>query len=195
MTAGPCGAELRTRGGEAAGLAATVAERDVRVFLIGFMGAGKSTAGRALARRLDAVFWDLDQRVEAALGLPVTEIFARLGEAAFRAEEARQLSAAAGHPRLVVATGGGTFEREANRAAIGRLGLSVFLEVEWDELLRRLPGKQAERPLFRSPEQAFELYRRRLPSYRRADLTVAARPGEDAETVAARIMLTLEHRP
>ena len=164
----------------------------MRVYLVGFMGAGKTTAGRALARRMGALFVDLDARIEAAAGLTVAEIFARHGEGHFREEESRQLAATSAFSDVVVAAGGGTFERETNRATIAELGVSVFLDARWDDVLRRLPGKREERPLFRTPEQALDLYRRRLPSYRLADLTVVPGPGEDAETIAGRIVLLLE---
>ena len=163
----------------------------MRVFLIGFMGAGKSSTGRALARRLGAMFWDLDERVEASLGMSVAEIFQNLGEAAFRTEESRQLATAGRFAALVVATGGGTFAQDANRELIRRLGVSVFLDVPWGEVVRRLPGKRRERPLFTTPEQAFALYSGRLPHYRRADLTLRPEEGEDAEAVAGRLVLML----
>ncbi|HUK14726.1 MAG TPA: shikimate kinase [Thermoanaerobaculaceae bacterium] len=163
----------------------------MRVFLVGFMGAGKSTTGRALSRRMRALFWDLDGRIEASLQMGVPEIFQRFGEAGFRAEETRQLAVATHFPSLVVATGGGTFAQAANRELIGRLGVSVFLDVPWGEVLRRLPGKRAERPLFASPEQAFELYSARLPHYRGADFVLRPEDGEDAESLAGRLLLML----
>ncbi len=164
----------------------------MRVFLVGFMGAGKSTSGRALARRLGALFCDLDLRVAARLRSEIPEIFARLGEAVFRAEETRQLVAVSRFPDLVVSTGGGTFASESNRELIGRLGVSVFLDAPWAEIVRRLPGKRSERPLFATPEQAHELYLARLAHYRRADLRIQPRAGEDAEALAGRIALLLE---
>lgn len=166
----------------------------MRVFLVGFMGAGKSTTGRALARRLGCLFADLDGRVEARFGLDVADIFRRLGEPVFRAEETRQLAACGRYHDLVVATGGGTFAAEGNRALIAGLGVSVFLDVPWEQVLRRLPGKRAERPLFASPEAALELYRARLPFYRAADLQVRPSPGEDAEALAGRLLMLLGER-
>ena len=166
----------------------------MRVFLIGFMGSGKSTTGRALARRLGSLFWDLDARIEARLLMSVSEFFTRHGEAAFRAEESRQVAACGRLRSVVVATGGGTYCFETNRETMRRLGVSVFLDVPWGEVLRRLPGKRDERPLFAAPEQAHALYRSRLPFYRDADLTVRPAEGEDAEAVAARIALLLESR-
>jgi shikimate kinase len=166
----------------------------LRVFLVGFMGSGKSTTGRLLARRLGSLFFDLDSRVEAALSLAVPEIFRRHGEEAFREVETRQLGACGGFPDLVVATGGGTFAREGNLGLIRSLGVSVFLDVPWSEVVRRLPGKRGERPLFNSPEQAQELFLRRLPLYRKADYQVRPATGEDAGTLAGRLALLLERR-
>ncbi|GBC80642.1 Shikimate kinase [bacterium HR09] len=162
-----------------------------RVFLVGFMGCGKTTTGQALARRLGWAFVDLDTQVEQVFGISVREIFAQHGEAAFREEEARQLMETTRLERVVVATGGGTFVPEANRVLVQRSGISVFLDVPWGEILRRLPNKWEERPLFRSPEQALELYRLRLPFYRLADFTVRPLFGEDAEALAGRIALLL----
>jgi shikimate kinase len=159
----------------------------MRVFLVGFMGAGKTSTGKALARLLGALFWDLDDRVEAMARMSVAEIFRERGEPAFRVAETRQLGGLARHARVVVATGGGTFVQPANRELIRQSGVSVFLDVPWEELVRRLPGKRDERPLFGSPQQALELWRDRLPAYRLADLCVQPRGGEDAEVLARRI--------
>ncbi|MGE5235082.1 MAG: shikimate kinase [Acidobacteriota bacterium] len=167
----------------------------MRVFLVGFMGAGKSTTGHALASRLGALFWDLDARIEATLRMSVPEIFRQLGEPAFRAEETRQLAGSARFADLVAATGGGTFAVPANRELIARLGVSVHLDLPWEEILRRLPGKRGERPLFNGPEQAYELFKARLPLYRLADIQVRPEAGEDAEALAGRILFLLGVRP
>jgi shikimate kinase len=164
----------------------------VRIFLVGFMGAGKTSVGSELARRLGYPFLDVDQRVEAALGMTVAEVFASLGEPAFRAEETRQLGLCGRFGDAVVATGGGLFTFPHNRERIRRLGVSVFLDVPWAEILARLPGKRGERPLFSEPEHAYGLYRSRLPHYRTADLAVNPNPGEDPAVLAGRIGLLLE---
>jgi shikimate kinase len=167
----------------------------MRVFLVGFMGAGKTSTGRELARLLRAIFWDLDTRVEASLRASVQDIFRDSGETVFRREESRQLALLGRWPNVVVATGGGTFTLEANRELIRRQGVSVFLDVPWGELLERLPGKQESRPLFVSPESSLKLYEVRLPHYQMADLQVRPGRGEDPVAVAHRIALLLEgHR-
>jgi len=161
----------------------------MRIFLVGFMGAGKTTTGRALAQLLSALFWDLDARVEAAFRMTVTDIFQRFGEPAFRAEESRQLAATTGFHHTVVATGGGTFVLAENQDLVRAAGVSVFLDVPWEELIRRLPGKRDERPLFSSLEKAFELYSSRLSSYRAADIVVRPGGNEGPEQLARRIAM------
>jgi shikimate kinase len=167
--------------------------RRMRVFLVGFMGAGKTATGRELARLLRAIFWDLDTRVEASMCASVQEIFRDRGETVFRAEESRQLGLMRRYSDVVVATGGGTFASESNRDMISQQGVSVFLDVAWDDLLGRLPGKQESRPVFVAPENARLLYEARLPHYRRADLSVRPEAGEDPVAVANRLALLLEN--
>lgn len=159
------------------------------------MGAGKTTTGHALAEQLSALFLDLDARVEAVFRMSTAEIFQRFGEPAFRAEESQQLAAVATHPHAVVATGGGTFAIDANRDLIRACGVSVFLDVPWEELVRRLPGKRDERPLFTSVERAFELYSARISAYRLADITVRPDPGEAPAQLARRVATILGRRP
>lgn len=156
------------------------------------MGAGKTSVGMELARRLGYPFLDVDQRVEAALGMTVAEVFRSRGENVFRAEEVRQLECCARYPDAVVATGGGLFTFPHNQERVRLLGVSVFLDVPWSLIESRLPGKRDERPLFEEPRQARELFERRLPWYRGADLAVQPQPGEDPPAVAGRIALLLE---
>lgn len=164
----------------------------MRVFLVGFMGVGKTSVGLELARRLGYPFLDVDQRVEASLGMTVAGIFRQLGETAFRAEECRQLECCGRFPDAVVATGGGLFSFARNRERIRAMGVSVFLDVPWSTIVTRLPGKREERPLFEDSTQARSLYERRLPCYREADLAVQPAVGEDPAVVAGRIALLLE---
>jgi shikimate kinase len=117
------------------------------VYLTGFMGTGKSAVGRALARRLRRPFTDLDAAVEKAAGLPVAEVFARRGEAAFRRLERRALARAAARGGAVVALGGGALLDPRNRALAARTGTVVRLTCSRRELVRRLRRSRAERPL------------------------------------------------
>lgn len=116
------------------------------LFLIGFMGAGKSTVGRMVAERLGRPFIDLDELVEQRDGATVPEIFSERGEEGFRAAEHEALQALALEPDSVVATGGGVVLREDNRAALRRLGQVVYLAVTPEEAIARL-GDASGRPL------------------------------------------------
>jgi shikimate kinase len=156
------------------------------IFLIGFMGAGKTTAGRALARLLGWEFIDLDERIVAADGRTIERIFREAGEPYFRRLETDILATLQKRPRIVVACGGGTYAQEASRALIDRAGIAVWVRVALQTALARCAGS-AGRPLLRSAAQAEALYRRRLGSYRAAPLRVDA-DGLSPEEVAERIV-------
>jgi shikimate kinase len=164
-----------------------------RLFLTGFMGAGKSAVGRRLARRLGWEFVDLDQRVEAAAGMPVAELFARCGEQHFRRLERAALAEALTHRRLVLALGGGTLVQPEAAALLRGRGLIIWLRPPFAELAARVEAAGAAvRPLWGDRLQARELYRARVPSYRRADLVLAIAPGEGVETIVDRLTAELE---
>jgi shikimate kinase len=164
----------------------------MRVFLTGFMGAGKSTVGRLLALRRGAPFVDLDAEIEARAGAPVREIFARHGEPQFRAWEREALHQAVARPDVVVACGGGTLVDEDNLALARTRGVTVWINPPFAVIARRIGGRgKRDRPLFDDETQALELYRRRLPAYRLADVTVDVDPAESAAEVAARVELLL----
>lgn len=116
------------------------------VFLVGFMGAGKSTVGRTVAERLGRLFVDLDVRIEAASGRPVSELFETDGEATFRVLESDALDALAEEPPSIVACGGGVVVRDANRATLKALGHVIYLRVSAGETLARV-GDDGTRPL------------------------------------------------
>jgi len=161
------------------------------VFLIGFMGSGKSTVGPLLARRLGLPFVDTDSRVAARAGRSVERIFAEDGEAAFRALESAVLDELDGP--AVAAVGGGAPAVERNWAALER-GVTVYLDVPPDELVRRLEG--APRPLLDglSPnaraDRIKQLLSARAPCYRRARWTVraAGAPADVAEEIFKRVV-------
>jgi shikimate kinase len=151
-----------------------------KIYLVGFMGAGKTTLARALAKRLDWRAVDVDELIEAREHATVAEIFARHGEGYFRAVERAVLAEQFGQPHLVVATGGGTFADVQNRAAIQRDGLSIWLDVPLERLIDRVPA-DGRRPLA-SDRSGFErLYHQRRTAYEHAHLRLdAGRVGVDA---------------
>jgi len=166
--------------------------RMLRIFLVGFMGCGKTVAGEALAVALGVPFVDLDEEISKSMGMSVTQIFARRGETAFRREEARLLLSCLEQRQVVVSTGGGTFCVVANRRAIHQAGgVSVFLDVPWEAVLRRLPGTNPARPKFGDPETAHELYRQRLPLYGKARVHLPLTGEEPPEEVARTILSAL----
>ncbi len=142
------------------------------------MGCGKTTVGQALAQRLSCRFLDLDQRIEAAAGSTIAEIFDRQGETAFRELEHRELRAALselGQGPAVVALGGGAFVQPQNLALVEQSGgLTVWLDAPLETLLERCGQHGDTRPLARDPESFRRLYRERLPFYARARLRVDA---------------------
>lgn len=164
-----------------------------RIYLTGFMGAGKTVVGQALAALLGCRFVDLDRRIEARTGLSVEEIFERRGEEAFRDLEHRALAGTADLRPAVIATGGGLMTFERNRELLRRLGVSVWLDPSFDTILARLDEDgRRRRPLFRDPDRARRLHRERLAAYARADFRIAVEAVETAEEVAARIARLFE---
>jgi shikimate kinase len=159
------------------------------VFLVGFMGSGKTTVGRALAALMGWRFVDLDQLIEAREGRSIREIFETHGEAEFRRIEHDAIVACREMIDTVVALGGGAFIAEANRALVGALGPSVWLDCPLDVCLDRL-GSDHSRPLLRGREEMRELLSHRRPFYQLADLTIQTgdRPAQEyAAEIAARL--------
>lgn len=161
-------------------------------WLVGFMGAGKTSVGRELARILGRSFVDLDAELCERFGVTIREFFARRGEAAFRSEETEMVRRLTGRDRTVVATGGGTFCNPVNRDLIHSAGgATVFLDVAWPVILGRIPGKNLDRPMFGDPERARALYDLRRPHYRLARISVPVAEDEPAADVARRIAALL----
>jgi shikimate kinase len=160
------------------------------VVLVGFMGAGKTSVGRALGRRLGLPFADLDDRIQLREGKTIEQIFREAGEAEFRRAETaalRELLAEAGSAIRVVALGGGAFVHPGNAELIEKAQAhSVFLDAPVEELLRRCVEEKTERPLRQSPEQFRELYEKRRRSYMRATVRIET-GGKDVDTVAAEV--------
>jgi shikimate kinase len=171
------------------------AESTRRVFLIGFMGAGKTSVGQALARKLGWTFCDLDRVIEAREQKSVAEIFAATGEPGFRAVESAALAALlqSSGPRndLVVALGGGTFAQAANREALFQAGaMTVLLEAPLHELRLRCTNDSTVRPLAMQEARFAELFQQRQSAYALAKQRVVT-SGKTVEEVAEEVARVL----
>ncbi len=147
------------------------------IVLVGLMGAGKTTIGRRLARRLGLAFVDADAEIERAAGKSVAEIFAEDGEAFFRSGEERVIARLLGSGPQVLATGGGAWTSEKTRRAVAAAGLSVWLKADLDVLMERV-SRRPGRPLLQNPDPRAVMRRlmeERYPLYAEADITVASR--------------------
>jgi shikimate kinase len=162
-----------------------------KIYLVGFMAAGKTTLARALAKRLDWAAIDIDDEIERRERQAVSDIFARRGEAYFRAVE-RQVLVDHLRPRhLVVATGGGTFADVQNRAAINGDGVSVWLDVPLERLVERVPA-DGRRPLAADRAGFERLYYQRRAAYEQAHIRLdAGRASVDA--LVEQLVDWLEH--
>jgi shikimate kinase len=144
-----------------------------KIYLVGFMGAGKTTLAQALARRLGWRSEDVDALVEARERRSVADIFARDGEPYFRTLERQVIFSLLPLRHTVVATGGGTFIDPENRAAINADGVSVWLDLPFEELLARVPP-DGRRPLASDLTQMTLLYEGRRLAYEQAHIKVDA---------------------
>jgi len=138
------------------------------------MGAGKSSVGKLLARRLGLVFLDSDREIEKASAMSVSDFFATYGEPAFRDGERQVIARLLSGPPCVLSTGGGAFMNEATRVLIKEKGLSVWLKAEHAVLLERV-SRVDTRPLLRNGDPATilrNLMTQREPLYAQADLTL-----------------------
>jgi shikimate kinase len=144
-----------------------------KVYLVGFMAAGKSTVARALARRLDWQTLDVDEMIERREHLAVSEIFAKHGEPYFRAAERAAIEEQIGTKHVVVATGGGTFADAQNRALINADGLSIWLDLSLAQAIARVPPN-GRRPLANDREAFERLYHARRAGYQQAHVRVEA---------------------
>jgi shikimate kinase len=153
-----------------------------KVYLVGFMGAGKSTVAAALARRLDWRAEDIDERIEQREHRDIPAIFRQEGEAYFRAVEREELIALMPARGVVVATGGGTIVEAANRELMLRDGAVVWLDAPFSTVVERVPV-DGRRPLASDRIEMERLYNHRLAAYRQAHFRVDAGRGSVEDLV------------
>lgn len=142
-----------------------------KIYLVGFMGAGKTTVARALGRRLGWRVEDIDERIEARERRSVATIFSQSGEAYFRQQERQVLSDLLPQRQIVVATGGGTFAEPDNRALMLADGAVVWLDVPLTRVFERVPA-DGRRPLAADRAQMEQLYARRRLAYAEAHVRI-----------------------
>lgn len=165
---------------------------DSVVVLVGFMGAGKTTAGRMLAQRLGLPFVDSDHVVAQRAGRTIAEIFDQDGEAAFRALEARVIADLASGPPVVLSLGGGAVESEATRRTLAGAEV-VHLEVSYRQALRRVGGDQ-RRPMLKRPDLE-QVYERRMPLYRSVATITVPTDGGSPTAAVEQILAQLGDEP
>jgi shikimate kinase len=163
----------------------------MKIYLVGFMGSGKTTVGRELAARIDAPFFDLDELIEAAEKLSIKDIFAQHGEPYFRKRERDVLRSTKHLDAAVIATGGGTFTFDENVQFVQAEGLSVYLSAPYALLRARVNLKAGDRPLFTDDVATHELYANRIRYYRMSDLSIDIKEEETPAEIAERLMLEL----
>ena len=146
----------------------------MNILLTGFMGAGKTTVGKKLSKRLGYFFIDTDREIEKEQGCTISEIFNYGGEICFRDLETNMLQQLQSKQNLVIATGGGMVMRQENRNLMQNLGTRVYLKVGLEELIRRLK-KDKKRPLLqkaRPIERITEMLEQRKSIYEEAECIV-----------------------
>ena len=144
----------------------------INVILIGFMACGKTTIGKELSNLLGYEFLDTDALIEKGAGTTIKEIFNTQGESCFRALEALTLEQLQGISGHVISVGGGAVVNQANFNLLHTLGVMIFLDTPFEDILRNLKG--SFRPLIGDRLDAVktrELYDKRLPIYQKADYT------------------------
>lgn len=157
------------------------------VFFIGFMGAGKSTVARRLARLCHVSSLDLDTYIERACDKRIRDVFAEEGEEAFRKMETHALREVAElAPPMLVSCGGGVVTTPEARQGLQELGFTVLLDVDVDEAAQRI-SDTSTRPLFQDVEAARELCRRRRPLYQEASAAVVDTRGKDVFRITCEV--------
>lgn len=169
---------------------------DRPVVLVGLMGAGKSTVGRRLARRLGLPFVDSDSEIEDAAGLSAGEVFQRFGEHDFRDGERRVVARLANGPVRVIATGGGAFVNPATRDLLNAKCITVWLDAPVDLLAERTARRPETRPMLKDGDRAetlAKLINERAPAYAEAHIRIPSAAGAHHQVVERIIAALDEH--
>jgi shikimate kinase len=171
------------------------------IVLLGMPGSGKTTLGNALSQKLEIPFSDLDVMLEKQEGCTIPQLFESRGEAYFREQESGLLKQVlTGTEPLVLATGGGTPCFFDNIEYIKRLAQSVYLELPWPLLAKRLSEQPGQRPLLKDvsldsmSKSLEEKFGWRIPYYQQADVKISVREDQTAEALAEKLLLLLEKK-
>ena len=162
-----------------------------RIYIIGFMGSGKTKYGKKIARRLDYSFVDMDDYIEQKAGMSVKDIFRKKGEAWFRKEETKAIKRLASKEKIVISTGGGVPCHGDNMDLLNENGLTVYLKLSPSKLFKKLQKSKKERPLLagKSDKKMLrtikDLLHEREPYYTQADLIIDAQDDVPGRVVAA----------
>lgn len=163
------------------------------IVLIGFMGVGKTTVGKLIAEKLNRDFIDIDVEIEQAFGIPVTQIFQKYGEKAFREKEKALITSFSKKNSLVLSLGGGAFLQEDIRRECLENSTVVFLELSWDAWKKRIALIQESRPVLhgKSLAEMEELFYQRQEIYQAYHYKIST-DNKDSEVVACEIVALLE---
>ncbi|MDB5811091.1 MAG: aroK [Betaproteobacteria bacterium] len=166
------------------------------IFLVGLMGAGKTSVGRLLARRAGKTFYDSDHEIERRTGVKIPVIFEIEGEAGFRVREAAMLRELTALNDIVLATGGGAVLREDNRQVLTQNGTVVYLRASLEDLWQRTRHDR-NRPLLRTPDpraKLEELFAQRDPLYREVAAVIIDTGNQSLGNLATRLEQRLRER-
>ena len=168
---------------------------DRPIVLVGLMGAGKTRVGKRLSEYLNLPFIDTDQEIEAETGKTISELFASIGEPAFRVGERKMVARLLKGPVSVIAAGGGAYMDPATRQSIQDHGIAVWLRADLETLVART-GRSNKRPLLAGSDRAAklsELMALRYPIYAEAELVVDSLPGPVENTAQSVLWALRRH--